>query len=50
MDDPSDPAFTEMGDEVLRVYKCAPVSEETLTTPSKVPLATAGFKVGKAPG
>jgi hypothetical protein len=36
VDDPSDPAFTEMVDEALRAYKYAPASEPTLTIPSEV--------------
>jgi hypothetical protein len=50
VDDPSDPAFTEMVDVAKRVYEHAPASEPTLTTFSKVLEAIKGFKVGKAPG
>jgi hypothetical protein len=50
VDDPSDPAFTEMVDVAMRAYNYAPASEPTLTTPSEVIKAIKGLKVGKAPG
>jgi hypothetical protein len=34
VDDPSDPAFTEMVDAEMRAYEYTPASEPTLTTPS----------------
>jgi hypothetical protein len=50
VDDPSDPAFTELVDVEMRAYEYAPASEPTLTTPSEVIKAIKGLKVGKAPG
>jgi hypothetical protein len=50
VDDPSDPAFTEMVDVAMRAYEYAPASEPTLTTPSEVIKAIKRLKVGKAPG
>jgi hypothetical protein len=50
VDEPSDPAFTEMVDVAMRAYQYAPASELTLTTPSEVLQAFRGLKVGKAPG
>jgi hypothetical protein len=50
VDDPSDPAFTELVDVEMRAYEYAPASEPTLTTPSVVIKAIKGLKVGKAPG
>jgi hypothetical protein len=50
VDDPSDPAFTEMVDVVMRAYEYAPASEPTSTTPSEVIKAIKGLNVGKAPG
>jgi hypothetical protein len=50
VDDPSDPAFTELVDVEMRAHEYAPASEPTLTTPSEVIKAVKGLKVGKAPG
>jgi hypothetical protein len=50
VDDPSDPAFTEMVDVTMRAYEYAPASEPTLTTPSGVLKAIKGLKDGMAPG
>jgi hypothetical protein len=36
VDDPSDPAFTEMVDVEMPAYEYAPASETTLATPSEV--------------
>jgi hypothetical protein len=47
VDDPSDPAFTEMVEVAMRAYEYAPSSERILTAPSEV---IKGLKVGKAPG
>jgi hypothetical protein len=49
VDDPSDPAFTEMVDVEMRAYEYAPANEPTLTTPSFIK-AIKGLKVGKTPG
>jgi hypothetical protein len=49
VDDPSDPAFTELVDVDMRAYEYAPASEPTLTRPSEVIKAIKGLKVGKAP-
>jgi hypothetical protein len=49
VDDPSDPAFTEMVDVEMRAYEYASASEPTLTTPSEVIKAIKGLKVGRAP-
>jgi hypothetical protein len=50
VDDPSDPAFTEMIDVEMRAYEYAPSSERSLTTPLEVIKAIKVIKVGKAPG
>jgi hypothetical protein len=50
VDDPSDTAFTEMVDVVMRAYEYAPASEPTLTTATEVLKAIKGLKAGKAPG
>jgi hypothetical protein len=50
VDDPSDPAFTELVDVEIRAYEYAPASELALTTPSEVIKAMRGFMAGKAPG
>jgi hypothetical protein len=50
VDDPPDPAFTEMVYVAMRVYEYAPASELTSTAPSEVLKAIKGLKVGKAPG
>jgi hypothetical protein len=50
VDDPSDPAFTEMVDVAMRANQCAPARKPTLTTPSDVLEAIKGLNVGKAPG
>jgi hypothetical protein len=50
VDDPPDPAFTEIVDVAMRAYKYAPASEPTLTTPSEVIKAIKGIKFGKSPG
>jgi hypothetical protein len=50
VDDPSDPAFTELVDVEMRAYEYAPASEPTFTTPSEVIKAIKGLKFGKAPG
>jgi hypothetical protein len=43
VDDPSDPAFTEIVDVAKRAYEYAPASEQTLTTPSEVIKAIKGL-------
>jgi hypothetical protein len=48
VDDPSDPAFTEMVDVEMRAYEYTPASEPTLITPSEVLQATRGLEVSKA--
>jgi hypothetical protein len=50
VDDPSDPAITELVDVEMRAYEYAPASEPALTTPSEVIKAIKGLKVGKSPG
>jgi hypothetical protein len=50
VDDPSDPAFTEIVDVAMRAYGYAPASEPTLTTPSEVIQDMRGLEFGKAPG
>jgi hypothetical protein len=50
VDDPSEPALTEMVDVAMRAYEYAPASEPTLTNPSEVLQAIKGLKVGKSPG
>jgi hypothetical protein len=50
VDNPSDPAFTELVDVEMRAYEYAPTSEPTFTTPSEVIMAIKGLKFGKAPG
>jgi hypothetical protein len=50
VDDPSDPAISEMFNEAMRAYEYAPASEPKLTSSSKVLQAIDGLKVGKAPG
>jgi hypothetical protein len=50
VDDPPDPAFTEMVDVAMRAYEYAPASEPTLTTPTEILKAIKGLKVGKALG
>jgi hypothetical protein len=50
VDDPSDPAVTEMINEAMRAYEYATASETKLTSPSEVLQAIRGLKVGKAPG
>jgi hypothetical protein len=48
--DPSEPAVTETVNEAMRAYEYAPASELKLTSPSEVPQAIKGIKVGKCPG
>jgi hypothetical protein len=50
VDDPSDPAFTEMADKEMREYEYTPASEQTLSTPSEILRAIKGLEVCKAPG
>jgi hypothetical protein len=50
VDDPSEPAFTDVVDVAMRAYDYAPASEPTLTTTLKVLQTIRGLKVGKAPG
>jgi hypothetical protein len=48
--DPSSPAVTEAGDEVMCAYEYAPASEPILNRPSEVQETIKGLKAGKAPG
>jgi hypothetical protein len=50
VDEPSDPAFTEMVDVAMRSYEYAPASEPTLTAPSEVLQAIRRLKICKASG
>jgi hypothetical protein len=46
VDDPSNPAVTEMVNEAMCAYEYAPASELKLTRPSEVLQAIRGMKVG----
>jgi hypothetical protein len=50
VNDPSDPAPTEVVSEAMRAYEYATASEPKLTSPSEVLQAIKGLKFGKAPG
>jgi hypothetical protein len=50
VNDPSDPAVTEIVNEAKRAYEYAPASDPELSSPSQVQQAIRGLKVGKDPG
>jgi hypothetical protein len=50
VNDPSDPAVTEMVGEALQAYSYAPASEPKLTNPAEVQDVIRGLKVSKVPG
>jgi hypothetical protein len=50
VNDPSDPAVTEMVNEAMRAYEYAHASEPKLISPLEVEEAIRGLKVSKAPG